>query len=507
MKTGINFILCKVLTAVIHNLRDKDYIKAVNASPNKKYSIFGDKTKTNVSWVNPAYEEKTLPELLDELRNIYREKVGQAPQEDDRVREITDKKTGMKRTVTTAGWSPIREGVCPIKPDTTVDDFKPFIKWLKTKGLQVVRLDLHHDEGYTDPVTGKRKYNHHAHVIVDWVDHSTGKTRKLSKADTREMQTQLAAALDMERGVSKTETGADHLTPDEQRAKAAAAEIKRLQEEIDKLKKSKQDVEASAERSAADLITIESNVDATRKELDNIEADKRKEKTALEGIVAAKAHALDELQKIQVTAHDTDQQLQHIQDMTRDANQQLQRIQEETDAANKELEEIHDKALKEGQILTQTIASNQEAQKKLKESLNALKLKNSAIAMYRFIVNLWDEMIEQLENALHSDLWPGSITRLNHTTIDGEVYTTFQMDSHEGEDPEYTLDISPTTGKTYLDSIETELIAENTAAVLRQEFTPEAHRLLASAFLTPARKQEEEEQQDQTEHRSQGRGL
>lgn len=493
MKTGINFILCKVLTAVIHNLRDKDYIKAVNASPNKKYSIFGDKTKTNVSWVNPAYEEKTLPELLDELRNIYREKVGQAPQEDDRVREITDKKTGMKRTVTTAGWSPIREGVCPIKPDTTVDDFKPFIKWLKTKGLQVVRLDLHHDEGYTDPVTGKRKYNHHAHVIVDWVDHSTGKTRKLSKADTREMQTQLAAALDMERGVSKTETGADHLTPDEQRAKAAAAEIKRLQEEIDKLKKSKQDVEASAERSAADLITIESNVDATRKELDNIEADKRKEKTALEGIVAAKAHALDELQKIQVTARDTDQQ--------------LQRIQEETDAANKELEEIHDKALKEGQILTQTIASNQEAQKKLKESLNALKLKNSAIAMYRFILKLWDDMIEQLENALNWDGWAGSLTGLNHTTRDGEVYTTFQMDRHEGEDPVYTLDISPTTGKTYVDSIETELIAENTAAVLRQEFTPEAHRLLASCFLTPARKQEEEEQQDQTEHRSQGRGL
>ena len=235
MKTGINFERCNIGSAEMHNTRDPKYIEAVNASPNKKYSIFEDQTKMNTSWVNPEYSGKSLPGLLDELRALYKEKVGQAPQEEDRVREITDKKTGMKRTVTTAGWSPIREGVCPILPTTTIEDFDPFIEWLQSKGLQVVRLDLHHDEGHTDTLTGKRKYNHHAHLVVDWIDHTTGKSRKLSKEDTREMQTQLAASLHMERGVSKVITGADHLRPDEQRAKAAAEEIKKLKAEKEHL--------------------------------------------------------------------------------------------------------------------------------------------------------------------------------------------------------------------------------------------------------------------------------
>lgn len=229
MKTGINFERCNVGSAEMHNTRDPEYIAAVNASPNKKYSIFEDQTKKNTSWVNPEYSGKSLPGLLDELRAIYKDKVGQAPQEEDRVREITDKKTGMKRTVTTAGWSPIREGVCPILPTTTISDFGPFIEWLQSKGLQAVRLDLHHDEGHTDELTGERNYNHHAHLVVDWIDHTTGKTRKLSKIDTSEMQTQLAASLRMERGVSKEITGADHLSPDEQRAKAAAEKVKQLE--------------------------------------------------------------------------------------------------------------------------------------------------------------------------------------------------------------------------------------------------------------------------------------
>lgn len=230
MKTGINFERCNIGSAEMHNTRDPKYIAAVNASPNKHYSIFEDQMKMNVSWVNPAYQGKTLPGLLDELRAIYREKVGQAPQEQDRVREVTDKKTGLKKTVTTAGWSPIREGVCPILPNTQISDFGPFIEWLQSKGLQAVRLDLHHDEGHTDELTGERKYNHHAHIVVDWIDHNTGKSRKLSKEDTREMQTQLAASLRMERGVSKEITGADHLSPDEQRAKAAAERVKALEE-------------------------------------------------------------------------------------------------------------------------------------------------------------------------------------------------------------------------------------------------------------------------------------
>lgn len=229
MKTGINITRCNIGSAEMHNTRDPKYIAAVNASPKKRYSIYEDQTPRNSSWVNPVYSRKTLPELLEELRDLYRAKVGQAPQEEDRVREITDKKTGLTRTVTTAGWSPIREGVCPILESTTVEDFRPFAEWLHSRGLTLIRVDLHHDEGHTDELTGERKYNRHAHLIIDWVDHATGKTVKLTKDDTREMQTRLADSLRMERGVSKEITGADHLSPDEQRAKAAAEKVLQLE--------------------------------------------------------------------------------------------------------------------------------------------------------------------------------------------------------------------------------------------------------------------------------------
>lgn len=235
MKTGINFERCNIVSCEVHNTRNKAYIAAVNASPNKKYSIFEDKTRTNISWVNPVYKDKKLPVLLDELRGIYKAKVGQKPQEEDRVREITDKKTGMKKIVTTAGWSPIREGICPVKPDTTIEDFDEFINWMREKGVEIIRIDIHHDEGHTDELTKERKYNHHAHVVADWVDHNTGKTAKLNKIDTSEMQTILAQSLGMERGESKLITGADHRTPDEQRAYAAAQKAMKLEARVQEL--------------------------------------------------------------------------------------------------------------------------------------------------------------------------------------------------------------------------------------------------------------------------------
>lgn len=46
------------------------------------------------------------------------------------------------------------------------------------------------------------KPNYHAHMIFDWTDGETGRTRKLNKQDMAEMQTILAECLGMERGIS-----------------------------------------------------------------------------------------------------------------------------------------------------------------------------------------------------------------------------------------------------------------------------------------------------------------
>lgn len=232
MKTGINFARCNCGSAQAHNERNAEYLEALERSGKKTYDIFHDRTATNLHWTNPAYAGKSLEQILQDCRERYTASTGQAPQEQDRERVVTDKKTGLRKTVITAGWSPIREGVCPVKEDTQLSDFNPLIKHLAAKEVRVISIDIHRDEGYQDPVTGERKYNYHAHIIADWTDRITGKTAKLNKADMSEVQTVLADALGMERGESKEVTGKDHLTPAQQREKAAAEHAAQLEARV-----------------------------------------------------------------------------------------------------------------------------------------------------------------------------------------------------------------------------------------------------------------------------------
>lgn len=230
-KTGIHFGACNIGSAEAHNSRDKEYLESVEKSGKKTYDIFHDRTPLNLTWNNREYEGKTLNDIKEDCRKRYIDKIGQEPQEIIRIRVIKDKKTGMKRTVRTPGWSPIREGVCPIKADTSIKDFMPFVKHLEKKGVKVIRIDIHVDEGYKDPISGERKYNYHAHIIADWTNHKTGRTVKLSKIDASEMQTELAESLGMERGDSKIETGNDYIPAPRYREQQAALHAKELEEE------------------------------------------------------------------------------------------------------------------------------------------------------------------------------------------------------------------------------------------------------------------------------------
>ena len=130
MKTGIHFERCNTKSAALHNERDPEYLKSVERSGKKKYDIFHDRTKCNSHWIHPDYAGKSLDTILDEMRQRYRDYVGQAPQEKDRVRNIK----GREKII--AGWSPIREGVCPVREDTTPQDFLPFQHWLNERGVQ-----------------------------------------------------------------------------------------------------------------------------------------------------------------------------------------------------------------------------------------------------------------------------------------------------------------------------------------------------------------------------------
>jgi len=113
------------------------------------------------------------------------------------VKEKTGRKMQKKAT-------PIREAVV-LLPD---DDNQVNIKALnsltdrlyKRFKIKTFQMHIHNDEGHFDE-NGVGKYNYHAHLLFDWVDHDTGKSLKLTPEDMSEIQTITAEVLSMERGL------------------------------------------------------------------------------------------------------------------------------------------------------------------------------------------------------------------------------------------------------------------------------------------------------------------
>ena len=236
MKTGIKFKPCNVGTAEAHNRRDRAYCEAVARKFGHTY--FWDEFRhLNLSWRNPSYT-KPLPELFEDMKVLVKQKTGRAMQ--CKPVETTDRKTGKKKT--RSGCSAIREGCPPIKPDTRIEDFAPFVRWLEGYGITVISIDLHHDEGHPDPETDDLLPNHHAHIIVDWLNHETGKTVKIDNEVCKQMQTVLAESLGMERGTPKEDTGIEGLSAIEYKEKMASAHVKKLKQEQQELESRKSEL-------------------------------------------------------------------------------------------------------------------------------------------------------------------------------------------------------------------------------------------------------------------------
>ena len=161
---------------------------------------------------------------------------GRAMQEKDV--EYTDK-NGKKRV--RHGSSPLREGVAIVEENTMMDDLKRFTAAVQERwGMRAIQIHIHRDEGHykdSEEKTGW-KPNYHAHIVWDWINPSTGKSYKLSKADMSEMQDLLAEILKMQRGQKKSETGIEHLDRNDFIKKKLEAKNQALKEETSLLESS-----------------------------------------------------------------------------------------------------------------------------------------------------------------------------------------------------------------------------------------------------------------------------
>ena len=199
--------------------------------------IVTELTADNEQWINPNFGSPDLQVHYENIKRMVKEKTGRAMQEKERERKGKNGKI-----IKVAGCSPIREGVLIIRPDTTLADVRKFGEECQRRwGITPLQIFLHKDEGHWlsgQPESGDResfqvgekwfKPNYHAHIIFDWMNHDTGKSRKLNDEDMTEMQSLASDILLMERGQSKAVTGKEHLERNDFIIEKQKAELQRM---------------------------------------------------------------------------------------------------------------------------------------------------------------------------------------------------------------------------------------------------------------------------------------
>ncbi|WP_236847392.1 mobilization protein [Campylobacter devanensis] len=108
-------------------------------------------------------------------------------------------------------WS----AVCNIKEDTTMADLERLAEHFEQKyGFQCYQIAIHRDEGHIND-NGEKEINHHAHLEFITLDKNTGRNRQrdLKPEILRQIQTEVAEILGMERGVDKKISKRERIEP------------------------------------------------------------------------------------------------------------------------------------------------------------------------------------------------------------------------------------------------------------------------------------------------------
>ncbi len=236
---------CNTRQSEAHNWRTKEYLQRI-----KKEDLYirTDLSRSNESWVAQEAHGMSLDDYHNMLARLVKEKTGRAMQM--KVRERVNKKTG--KVIKVNGSSALREDVVLCKKGTTIEDLQRYCSMCQERwGIRAIQIHIHRDEGHWADPERKEEWvpNLHAHIIWDWIDHSTGKSFKLDRKDMSALQDMVAEALDMERGVRKEETGQKHL----ERTDYIIAKQKREVEELDK------EIADKRERAGKDALTAIGN--------------------------------------------------------------------------------------------------------------------------------------------------------------------------------------------------------------------------------------------------------
>ena len=197
--------------------------------------------------INAEHNDRTLPPsyLIDNEKGAECDRNAEQARELKgqiiaQAKEAYINRTNQRFQAKSYEWS----AVVNIKPDTTMQDLERLSKHFNDKyGFQCYQIAIHRDEGHTDE-DGKKQINHHAHLEFVTLDKNTGinRQRELTPQKLRELQSEVAEILGMQRGIDKRISKAERIEP-RKYAKQKETEKKTTKQAINDLNKKIREIE------------------------------------------------------------------------------------------------------------------------------------------------------------------------------------------------------------------------------------------------------------------------
>ena len=278
--------------------------------------------------------------------------------------------------------------------------------------IQTCSIALHHDEGYKDK-DGTVKYNHHAHICFLTMDNGISTMRKIRSKELRQMQTDVAQLLGLERG--KENSKATRLDHKQYREKAKELESAKLAVLVAVLEKVQPVLLKSVEEKKQLNSTVKKLQDkilSLKEQKAIVEAERKKYKDEGDHI-ASEYRKLQDLNKTLYTEEQLNEKLQQLRDEhalrlknALDDNTVLKNknteLQEKLDTKPKEViktvEKIVEKSI-QVEVPRQLTDSEIEELPRVKE----LKKQNTELTQQRDNLLKFNSTVLQVIQAMYSD--------------------------------------------------------------------------------------------------------
>ena len=319
------------------------------------------------------------------------------------------------------------EAVLNLNKEHTLDDVKKVADYLENKlNITCATIAVHRDEGYYDK-NGKACYNFHAHLtFVTYKNNQQNWRQEKVRNKLREIQTEIAEILKMERGIDKRESKRQRLEHREYKQKER--ELKAIKQELeakDNVIQAKnqviQDKDQELEDEKLSKKRLKEQIEAERKAM--IEENQRLKEAFQDLLYIAedykKLRALNEKQNI--TIDELNAEIEQIKKEAREReaqkNQEIQDLKAENTELKNEKERFHE-------LLEQNLA----LKKAYNQALEALKNREKTPNNEELTENLGKQATYFLNNFFKDDVSTLQIPNTDKTEVKEQDQTHNEED-------------------------------------------------------------------------------